>query len=71
MIKIDDDIPMPDRNAGCAKYPFAHLEVGQSFAVSKDIRATIYAFANREKIKTCKNFRTRIMGDEIRVWRVA
>jgi len=39
--EIRSDIPMPKRAAGRqgSKYPFAQLEVGQSFLVDEDIKA--------------------------------
>jgi len=40
--EIRDDVPMPRRAAGRqgSKYPLADLDVGQSFLVDEDIKAT-------------------------------
>lgn len=63
---IDKDIPLPSR----ARYPFAELEVGDSFTVPMD-RA--HSCRNRACVhagKTGRKYTTRRQGDVLRVWRV-
>lgn len=43
MIKIDKDIPIPEK--GQFKYPYTRLKVGESFAVAASDRPTTVASA--------------------------
>lgn len=51
MIAIDKDVPLPERSRGAqgrpVKYPFAQMEVGDSFAVVGKGVKTIYSTARR------------------------
>jgi hypothetical protein len=73
---VESGIPVPARKggrAGGSKYPFATMEIGQSFLVDSEtkigtIRSAVGAFT-----KTHKGYRFAIrQTDEgVRVWRVA
>ena len=71
---IESGIPMPKRTAGRSgsKYPFADMEVGESFAVPGDvkaatIRSAVGAFAKRNP--EVGKFAVRGTDDGLRVWR--
>lgn len=73
---VESGIPVPARKggrAGGSKYPFATMEIGQSFLVDSEtkigtIRSAVGAFT-----KTHKGYRFAIRqtDDGVRVWRVA
>jgi hypothetical protein len=81
---IQDGIPLPpvSRAHGGgreAKYPFATMEIGQSFGVpyngedakkvTRRIRTAILVFRRRAE-NADKYFRTRAGTDEVRCWRI-
>jgi hypothetical protein len=72
---IESGIPMPKRTAGRSgsKYPFADMEVGDSFAIPGDvkaatIRSAVGAFTKRNP--DAGKFAVRGTGDGLRVFRV-
>lgn len=72
--EIQDDVPMPRRSTGRkgSKYPFADMEVGQSFLVEGDIKAAtvrsaIGAFVKR--FPEAGKFALRNTDEGLRVWR--
>lgn len=76
MFKIDKDVP-PPANAALAgikyKYPFADMEVNDSFPVPADLRARVTNAKNQfQKKHEGHRFVVRkVSEDELRVWRVA
>ena len=84
MIKIDKDIPIPDKcpNDGRGrkvKYPFRQMEVGDSFlyeepfsqAAQAKLHSCAYAFKKNNPEKKNWKFTVRkVEGDKIRVWRI-
>lgn len=72
--EIRDDIPLPPKATGgkngVSKYPFADLQIGQSFLVGPDgkvaIRSALTAF--RKKHPTL-GFATRVVEDGVGIWR--
>jgi hypothetical protein len=64
-IEIENGIPMPSKRR--KKYPFAELEVGQSF-VAEDVKITCIcaSFKNYRP----KQFTARTIDGGVRVWRV-
>lgn len=76
-VQIDKNIPMPDRlpgNAGngrWSKYPFAEMEVGDSFLVTDTPRNKISSAANQAYKRLGFKFKTGKVDDGIRVWRIA
>lgn len=66
---IDQDIPVPERRTSVTKYPFAKMNVGDSFAVpantfSRAVRAA-YAYGARHRIKfSCSSASSRIWRAE-------
>lgn len=73
-MKIETGIPITDRraatNASRAKYPWAALEVGQSFFADIDpnaLRAAAFRYGKRHG----KEFKVRTDGDGARAWRTA
>lgn len=67
MIEIADSIPIPPVS-NATVYPFATLEIGQSFAVPLDKRASVQAIMTRHS-KGGKRFTSRTVENELRVWR--
>ena len=72
--QIQDDVPMPRRATGRkgSKYPFAEMEVNQSFLVDEDIKAAtvrsaIGAFMKR--FPDTGKFALRNTDAGLRVWR--
>lgn len=50
-----------------SKYPFAEMDVGDSFAGPKLVRPAAFAYAKEHHV----TFKTRTEGDGVRVWRIA
>lgn len=76
MIQIDKNIPIPPRPTlpgRPSKYPFAEMEVGDSFATDKPCRGTtISGSINFAAKKLGYKFTSRKQADgTIRVWRIA
>lgn len=85
-IKIEHDIPVPPRRRGHSPgrpvlYPVHLLEVDESFAVkvtpehrsARVLQCTLNSRCRwvRNHLDASRQFTTRVMGDEVRVWRVA
>lgn len=78
MIKIDTDVPMPVRRRGRppeAKWPFADLEIGQSFAShkKKPTEGSIRSMASKAGKELGRSFTVMTVIEDnhpvIRVWR--
>jgi hypothetical protein len=76
-ITIEKDIPMPSPRATYSKYPFDMCaEIGDSFLIPTDepkaTIARVRAAAERNRIRTGKKFRARVVQEEagVRCWRV-
>jgi hypothetical protein len=71
--KIERGIEIPDRARGKAKYPFAEMEVGDSFAFPvatlEKVRAACSWAGTRSNPK--RKFSVRKHGSACRCWRVA
>ena len=80
-IKIEKNIPIPEgRGRGrVSKYPFTKMEVGDSFAIKAEnpnaterLRQRLYSafrqFILRGELKWI--FVTKILDNEVRVWRI-
>lgn len=76
-IQIEKGFPIPHKPAlrGQSKYPFAQMDVGDSFVVYLENRKSwsfIFAVVGIESRKTGHKFSTRLLEDgSRRVWRVA
>lgn len=67
-MKIDSSIPIPDR----VSYPFALMRKGDSVAEETERTASIKSAASRYKREHPGwDYRTKIEGDQIRLWCVA
>lgn len=71
-IKIDKNIPIP-KTGTKSIYPFAEMEVGDSFSVDisqqAGVKSSSYAFGNRQT--PIRKFTTRkINENEARIWRI-
>lgn len=67
--EIERGIPVSPREKR-ARYPFAEMEVGDSFFSSKNIdriRSAAHAYGKYQNMK----FQTAIVDNGIRVWRIA
>jgi hypothetical protein len=74
MIKIDKNVPIP-AGGKKTKYPFAEMQVGDSFFLPCDgetERASVLTYAKNHR-KTTPNFAitTRKVDGGLRVWRVS
>ena len=70
MIEIDKKVPMSDNRVGRkGKYPFAEMEVGDSFFVEDVKSSAIRNLASTTGQRLGKRFSVRISGDGYRVWR--
>ena len=75
---IEKNVPLPARqNARPARYPFADMEVGDSFLVpgkgsTKDqSHISAYAIMVAKRLGGGRKFATRQVGADLRVWRIA
>ena len=70
-IKIDKGLPVPSGSRGAnSKYPFADLEIGDSFFVNVKQQLFCSAVAGYAK-RHNKKFTTRSENGGTRVWRIA
>lgn len=67
-MKIEKGVPMP-KNKRATKYPFAEMEVGDSFYVEPD-NGSIHAAASWYGKRNNKKFATRKEGEGRRIWRI-
>lgn len=73
MIEIEKGVPIPKADVGRdAKYPFAQMEVGDSFVLKKDATTAdrLNSSTKFRKKRYGEKYIQRSIGDEIRVWRV-
>lgn len=67
-IKIEKGISIP---TGKNKYPFAEMQVGESFAVPLSMKNNVRTNLNQFKLRHKDfSFATRANDKEVRVWRV-
>lgn len=77
MIKIDKNIPIPaGHNIGlrAGKYPFATMEVGDSFFIADEPRrvwTAAYGWGKRHGAKFSMHACTEDAEDGARIWRIA
>lgn len=66
-MKVESHVPLPN------KFPFAQMQVGDSFAIPTNIkRTTVSVAAKRFGDKHGRKFMTRVMPDKtVRCWRTA
>ncbi len=71
-IEIEAGVPLPEKLRGArGKYPFEHLEVGDSFKVEASI-GTMRNRCSRRGAQLGKRFTCRVVsGGVVRVWRVS
>ena len=72
MFQIEKNIPLPTTNSARSKYPFAAMELYDSFAVPVETKAqvnSIRACASAFGKRTGRTFVVKFHGDEVRVWR--
>lgn len=69
--KLSKSVPLPGTQGGegIARYPFAEMDVGDSFLVphslSESVKAACYSYGRRHRMK----FVSRKVGNGRRVWR--
>ncbi len=71
MLSIEADVPIPPRMEAVRLYPFAALEIGQSFLADKSSWASVRVQAVNHGKRLGRTFRTRKVNGGIRVWRIA
>lgn len=70
MPPIDKGVSMPVPRGRC--WPFAHMEIGDSFLAPPDIRRdNLSATVNRYAVRLRRKFATRQTAEGVRVWRTA
>lgn len=67
-IKVERGIPMPAKNKSITKYPWDDMKVGDSFAVNKGTNARQLCI-QASMTRTPKQFESRVVKGEARVWR--
>ena len=72
MITAEKNIPIPETKYRKSKYPFATMEVGESFAVPGYTRELHQRMSGTSYQYRCgyKKFTIRRDGDSVRVWRL-
>ena len=68
--KVEKGVPFPEVMSG-SKYPFARMEVGDSFSVSEDDLKRITSVRTSAQKKTGFTFSVRKFGSAYRCWRTA
>jgi hypothetical protein len=75
MIKIEKNIPLPPKETRQTKYPYARMEVGDSFFVAQTqaSKDSVYSSIQWAQRKLRFKFIVRADNDNagVRVWRVA
>lgn len=72
MFEIEKDCPIPPRTGTVTKYPFAGMEVGDSFYIPPEIsRNTISSNAYSWGRRNNMTFSIRKEGEGLRCWRTA
>lgn len=74
-IKVERGVPAPTRSTARAKYPFASMEVGDSFFIKSErpthergrVSAAACAYAKKHEVK----FSTKVFDTGVRTWRIA
>lgn len=70
--KIEKGVPLPKKLSQNARYPFAEMEVGDSFFIPNAKRLmTAGSISQYCTKKTGKKFSSRREGNGIRVWRIS
>ena len=73
-IKIDKNVPLPKLRSPLNKYPWADMQVGDSFFIPQDpatVRASLYSCTKWARIKIATRRVTENGVEGIRVWRIA
>lgn len=70
MFKIEKNVALP-KHARTCKYPFADMDVGDSFVAPNTNRIALYAAAHQwtKRDATGKKFIVREEGNDARIWR--
>lgn len=68
MYQVEKNVPLPSRYS---RYPFAQMEVGDSFEVPVDSARNAQHAVYQENRRGEKKFTFRKMGDVARCWRTA
>jgi hypothetical protein len=72
MYKVEKNIPVPpkSRGTGSYKYPFAYMEVGDSFFVKNGNSKRISVSCRGYAIRKGGKFSCRTLPGGVRVWRI-
>ena len=72
MIRIDKDIPIPDKKKAWAwrKYPFPDMKVGDSFFVPKMAPGHLSTASKRYKVQFGMEFTSKRESNGARIWRI-
>lgn len=67
-IKVEKDVPIPAGD-NRSKYPFAELEIGDSFTVEKSKYSSLRNLASYRKNRYGETYVVKVEGEKVRVWR--
>lgn len=74
MFEIEKNLPLPERQRGTpgrnAKYPFAKLEVGDSFFIPGIKVQSASRNANYHSMRLGRKFVCRTVDGGVRIWRI-
>jgi hypothetical protein len=72
IIEIEKGVPIPPPKGGAVKYPFADMEIGDSFAAPGVPDRTLRPQVSKANTRfPGRRFVCRAIGGLLRVWRVA
>ncbi len=69
--KVVSDVPIPEFNHAKKTYPFAEMNIGDSFVASFEQLTRVRSAASAYGIRTDKKFSVRKINRECRCWRVS
>jgi hypothetical protein len=68
-IVIEKDVPLP-ASAKWSKYPFAEMEIGDSFVVPRERHEQLRSASSWAGRRHGRKFTIRIVGEQVRCWRI-
>jgi hypothetical protein len=70
-IKIDKNVPLPAAAVRIPKFPFAEMQVGDSFPVDLDCRARVANASSWFGMRHGVKFSIRKFEGKFRIWRIS
>jgi hypothetical protein len=71
--EIEKNVPIPTikRKAPAEKYPFRHMEIGDSFFIPDETGTSVSGLVSAYGKKLGKKFSSRTVKDGARIWRLS